>query len=106
MPRMPFLISMFGLFSFQMAAAQPEEVAGLMQRNACTACHQLAARTVGPSWQEIAERYRDGSKTAEQLGQSIKKGSSGVWGAVPMPPNAQLSDAELKSLADWILSGQ
>ena len=91
-----------GFLSLPLAHA---DVSQLLQNNACTACHQPAARTVGPSWQEIAQRYGDGSKSAEQLGSSIKSGSSGAWGVVPMPPQAQLSDSDATSIAEWILTG-
>ncbi|MNC49958.1 Cytochrome c-552 precursor [compost metagenome] len=89
------------LFSIPLAHA---DVTQMLQSNACTACHQPAARVVGPSWQEVAQRYNDGSKSAEQLAASIKSGGSGTWGAVPMPPQAQLSDADAGSIAKWILT--
>jgi cytochrome c len=75
----------------------------LTQRYACVACHQPDHRLVGPSWNEVAARYRDGSKTPAQLAASIKLGGSGKWGPVPMPPQASLSDAELLELATWVL---
>lgn len=86
------------------SAAQAQDMTSLLQANACSACHQAEARLVGPSWKEIADRYRDGSKTAAQLSESIKNGSSGTWGAVPMPPQAQLNDADRLSIAEWILT--
>ncbi|CAD5105896.1 c-type cytochrome [Zestomonas carbonaria] len=97
-------ITIIGLLFFQAVNAQQDDVSALMQRNACTGCHQPTVRTVGPSWQEVAERYRDGSKTAAQLGERIRKGGSGAWGAVPMPPQAQLSQADLENIAAWILA--
>lgn len=87
-----------------MPAAHAQDMTSLLQANACSACHQAEARMVGPSWKEIADRYRDGSKTAAQLSESIKNGGSGTWGAVPMPPQAQLNDADRLSIAEWILS--
>ena len=90
-----------GLLTLPMAHA---DVTQFLHNNACTACHQPAVRAVGPSWQEIAQRYGDGSKNAEQLGSSIKSGSSGSWGAIPMPAQAQLSDADATSIAEWILT--
>lgn len=77
----------------------------LVQRNSCTACHQPAARVVGPSWKQITEKYSDGKLTAEQLAESIKRGSTGKWGAMPMPPQAQVSDADLKTIAQWLIDG-
>ncbi|QHF47969.1 cytochrome C [Pseudomonas sp. S35] len=77
----------------------------LVQKNACIACHQSATRVVGPSWKEITEKYSDGKVTAEQLAASIKGGSSGRWGVMPMPPQAQVSDADLTVIAQWLLDG-
>lgn len=87
-----------------MSAGQAQDMTSLLQANACSACHQAEARVVGPSWKEIADRYRDGSKTAAQISESIKNGSSGTWGAVPMPPQPQVSDADRLSIAEWILT--
>ncbi|RMH86007.1 cytochrome C [Pseudomonas sp. AOB-7] len=101
MHKIPTLAVACGLLSLPLAHA---DVTQLLQSNACTACHQPAARVVGPSWQEVAQRYGDGSKSAEQLAASIKSGGSGSWGAVPMPPQTQLSDADASSIAEWILT--
>ncbi|WP_394792186.1 c-type cytochrome [Rhodoferax sp.] len=77
----------------------------LAQKNACVACHQPAARTVGPSWKEISGRYGAGQGTATQLAASIKSGSSGKWGAMPMPAQAQVSEADAQTLAQWLIDG-
>ena len=77
----------------------------LAQKYACVACHQPAVKVVGPSWKEIGARYGDGKGTAAQLAASIKAGSSGKWGAMPMPPQAQVPDADLQALAQWVLDG-
>lgn len=76
----------------------------LAQKNACMACHAVATKVVGPAYQVVAKKYK-GQKDAEAMvTASIKKGGSGKWGAVPMPPQAALSDADAKALAKWILS--
>ncbi|MDB0543755.1 cytochrome C [Ralstonia solanacearum] len=75
----------------------------LASRYACVACHQPATKTVGPSWTDIAAKYADGSKSAEQLAACVKRGGSGHWGAVPMPAQAALSDADAVTLAKWVL---
>lgn len=77
----------------------------LAQRYACVACHQPAVKVVGPSWKEIGARYGEGKGTAAQLAASIKSGSSGKWGPMPMPAQAQVPDADLQSLAQWVLDG-
>lgn len=76
----------------------------LAQKYNCTACHQPKTKTVGPSWQDIARKYAAQKDAATQMSTKIKKGGSGVWGPVPMPPNPQVSDADLKTLVSWILT--
>jgi cytochrome c len=77
----------------------------LAQKYACVACHQPTAKVVGPSWKDIGAKYGEGKATAAQLAASIKAGSAGKWGAMPMPPQAQIPDADLQSLAQWVLDG-
>ena len=76
----------------------------LAKKHACLACHNVDKKVVGPSYKEVAAKYR-GDKAAEtKLFESVKKGSSGKWGQVPMPPNAAVPDADIKALVKWILS--
>lgn len=75
----------------------------LAQKNACLACHAVDKKLVGPSYQDVAKKYA--GKSADELAKSIKAGGSGKWGAVPMPAQAALSDADAKTLATWILGG-
>lgn len=84
-----------------LAAQASDALAG---RYACVACHTAERKLVGPSWKEVASRYADGSKDGAALGASIKAGGSGKWGNVPMPAQPTLSDADAKTLADWILA--
>ena len=77
----------------------------LAQKNACMGCHAVATKVLGPAYQEVAKKYA-GQKDAEaNLVKSIKGGGVGKWGQVPMPAQAQLSDADAKKLAAWILGG-
>jgi cytochrome c len=77
----------------------------LAKKNACTACHAVDKKLVGPAYQEVAKKYA-GQKDAEaNLVKSIKAGGSGKWGPVPMPAQAALSEADAKTLAAWILAG-
>jgi cytochrome c len=77
----------------------------LAKKYACTACHQAAVKVVGPAWKDIAAKYADGSVTAVQLAATVKKGSAGKWGAMAMPAQSQVPDADAQSLATWILQG-
>jgi cytochrome c len=76
----------------------------LAKKHACFACHTVDKKLVGPSYKEVAVKYR-GDKGAEaKLFEKVKKGGTGVWGQVPMPPNAAVPDADIRSLVKWILS--
>ncbi len=76
----------------------------LAQKSACMSCHQLAKKVVGPSYQDVAKKYKGDAKAADHIVTVIKKGGKGVWGPVPMPPHPQVSDENAKKLADWILA--
>lgn len=70
----------------------------------CMACHAVDKKLVGPSYKEVAAKYAKDKGAADKLATKILKGGSGVWGAVPMPANTQVSEAEAKKLAAWVLS--
>lgn len=88
------------------AAALPAH-AGLemAQKHACTACHAADKKIVGPSYQEVAKKYAGQKDAVAMLSESIRKGGSGKWGPVPMPAQPNLTDAEVRSLATWVLAG-
>jgi cytochrome c551/c552 len=65
-------------------------------------CHQVAKKVVGPSFQDVAKKYKGDAKAADHIVTVIKKGGKGVWGPVPMPPHPQVSDENAKKLADWV----
>jgi cytochrome c len=70
----------------------------------CMACHAVEKKVVGPSYKEVAAKYKTDKAAAGKLAEKIIKGGSGAWGAVPMPANAQVNDAEAKKLVAWILT--
>jgi cytochrome c len=78
--------------------------ADLAKANGCTNCHTVDKKLVGPALKDIAAKYKDDPKAEAYLADKIKKGSNGVWGPVPMPPNSQVSDANAKALAAWVLT--
>lgn len=70
----------------------------------CMACHAIDKKLVGPAYKEVAKKF-GGQKDAEAtLINAVLKGSSGVWGPIPMPANANVNADEAKKLVDWILS--
>ncbi|MBC7618880.1 MAG: c-type cytochrome [Candidatus Saccharibacteria bacterium] len=70
----------------------------------CMACHAVDKKLVGPAFKEIAAKYKSDKTAVDKLALKVMKGGSGVWGAVPMPANPQVNDAEAKKLVAWILS--
>lgn len=79
--------------------------AALAQKNGCLACHQVDKKVVGPSYKDIAAKYKgaDEAKIAE-LATKVKAGGVGVWGQIPMPPNAKVTPEDAKTLVQWILT--
>ncbi|MSQ54037.1 MAG: c-type cytochrome [Betaproteobacteria bacterium] len=77
----------------------------LAKKYACTTCHVVkGAKTVGPTYADVAKKYAGQKGVEDTLAAKIKKGGSGVWGQVPMSPNPNVPDADVKALVTWILS--
>jgi len=70
----------------------------------CMACHATDKKMVGPAYKDVAKKYAADAKAVDLLAAKIQKGGSGVWGAIPMPPNANVNADEAKKLATWIMS--
>jgi cytochrome c len=86
---------------FSNAAFASEQLA--REKN-CLACHAVDNKLVGPGYKEVAAKYKGDKSAEDKLAQKIMKGGSGVWGQIPMPANPQVSAAEAKTLAKWVLS--
>jgi cytochrome c len=76
----------------------------LIKKNGCAACHANDKKVVGPAYVEVAAKYKGDAGALAKLTEKVKKGGSGVWGPVPMPPNAAVPDAELKTIVTYILA--
>ncbi len=76
----------------------------LLKKSGCTACHSIDKKLVGPPYVEVAAKYKGDAGAAAKLADKVKKGGSGVWGQVPMPPNPQVSDADIKTMVTYILT--
>ncbi|RQO38905.1 cytochrome C' [Variovorax sp. KBW07] len=70
----------------------------------CMSCHAVERKVLGPSFKDVAAKYKDDKGAVDTLASKIMKGGSGVWGPVPMPANNQVSEADAKKLAAWVLS--
>jgi cytochrome c len=79
--------------------------ADLAKNNNCMACHAVDKKIVGPAYKDVAKKYAGQADAEATLAKSIKAGGSGKWGPIPMPAQAQLSDADAKTLAAWVLAG-
>lgn len=75
----------------------------LAQQKNCMACHATDKKLVGPSYKDVAAKYAGQKDAVDKLTQKVLKGGSGVWGAVPMPANPQVSEAEAKQLVQWVM---
>lgn len=82
------------------AQASPE----LAEKSACLNCHAMDKKMVGPAFKDIAAKYKDRKDAQAYLAEKLTKGSSGVWGPVPMPGMPQLAAADVKTLVTWVLA--
>ena len=85
------------------AAVVPEGM-GLMTKSDCMTCHNATAKIVGPSFADIAAKYPNTPENINKLSMTVINGSSGVWGAVPMPAHAGLSKPDAEKMTGYILS--
>lgn len=76
----------------------------LAQSSGCTVCHGVDKKVIGPSYKEVADKYRNDKTAAAGLFQKAKAGGKGVWGDMPMPPNPHVKDEDIKTIVQWILS--
>ena len=99
------LIVAVGLaFTIGLQAADPAAAEELARRSNCMACHTIDKNLIGPAFKEISAKYKGQKDAAAMLGDKVKKGSTGVWGQIPMPPNGQVGDEDIKTLVEWMLA--
>jgi len=98
------LLGLLGFsFGFGFTAPALADLALATSKN-CMSCHAVDRKVLGPSFKDVAAKYKDDKGAADMLATKIIKGGSGVWGQIPMPANNQVSEADAKKLAAWILS--
>jgi cytochrome c len=100
MKMLAVVLVMGGLVSGSVFAAPVDD---LLKAKNCMACHAVDKKVVGPAYKDVAAKYKGNKDAVALLAGKIQKGGAGVWGAVPMPPNA-VTAAEAKLLATWVLS--
>ncbi|MDO8305233.1 c-type cytochrome [Herminiimonas sp.] len=78
--------------------------ADLAKAKNCMACHSVTNKVLGPAFKDVGAKYAGQKGAEDKLVQKVLKGGSGVWGTVPMPANAQLNEADARTLVKWVLS--
>jgi len=101
-PAFSRLGSFISLFTSGEAAARADY--DLVVKKNCLACHQVDKRKYGPNFKEIAAKYADRKNAADVLAKKIRRGGTGVWGQDVMPAQPQVSAAESRALATYVLS--
>ena len=101
MKRFALVLAAAAAIPVSLPAQAQEELA---KKHACLACHAVDKKLVGPAYKDVAAKYRGDASAEAKLVEKVKKGSQGTWGQVPMPPNANVPDADVRALVKWILS--
>jgi cytochrome c len=105
---MKSIVTLFAAAAVALAAnahgADAKSAEALAQQSGCLACHTVDKKLVGPSYKEIADRYRKDKGAEANLLKKVKEGGKGVWGDIPMTPNAHVKDQDIKTIVQWILS--
>ncbi|EJL93302.1 cytochrome c551/c552 [Herbaspirillum sp. CF444] len=99
-----FIASAVLAFGFSAQAFAQAAPADLAKSKNCMACHAVQTKIVGPAFKDVAAKYKGQKDAEDKLTQKVLKGGSGVWGAIPMPANAQVSEAEARTLVKWVLT--
>lgn len=95
------MLAAAAVLPFTAQAAAPAALA----KFGCTGCHGMDNKIVGPGFKEIAAKYKGNAAAKADLTKSIKAGSAGKWGPIPMPAQAALSDADVTAVVDWLIAG-
>jgi len=90
------------MLAFPVSASQSNEE--LAEKSGCLGCHSIDEKVVGPSYLDVAAKYKGQKDAPSVLFQKVRTGGSGVWGTVAMPPNKKVSDKDLKKIIAWILA--
>jgi cytochrome c len=85
-------------------AADAKAGDALTKASGCLACHAVDKKLIGPSYKDVADRYRNDKGAEAMLVKKVKEGGKGVWGDIPMAPNAHVKDEDIKTMVQWILS--
>ena len=99
-----FAAAVFSVSAFAQTGIDVKAATHVGELYACLECHNPTMKVLGPSFKDIAAKYRDDKTAMDKLSAKVKKGGVGVWGEIAMPPAAAIKDDELKLVLSWILS--
>ncbi|SDQ22576.1 cytochrome c [Paraburkholderia fungorum] len=107
MKRVGFIVSAAVMLVVATSAYAADAPRGqsIANANACMGCHAVDRKLVGPSFQQIAAKYKGDAQAPTKLARKVKDGGSGVWGMIPMPAHQSMSDADIRTVVDWVLAG-
>lgn len=100
---MKSLLVVVGVALVVSGVARAQSADDLLKKHACTACHAIDKKLVGPAYIDVANKYRGDAKAPAMLMEKVKKGGVGNWGQIPMPPNAAVPDADIKTMVTYVL---
>jgi cytochrome c len=105
-PMRTFLLFTSGLLLACGAAHAVDEAVALelAKNNGCLSCHSAKEKIVGPAYSAVADKYKDDKDAVASLVQSIQNGSKGKWGRIPMPAHPSMTAADIKTLAQWVMT--
>jgi cytochrome c len=104
MKKLVSALAIGGLAAFAAAPASAQNVEEMLKKYACLSCHAIDKKLVGPAYKDVAKKYAGQAGVEKTLAEKVKKGGQGVWGQIPMPPNATVPDADLAAMIKFILS--
>ena len=101
--KLHFLAARFAALLLMVGSEMAYANEALARQNNCMACHAIGSALVGPSYKDVAAKYKGDAEAAAKLIKSIREGGTGKWGQMAMPPQSQLSEANARKLATWVL---
>jgi len=93
-----------GVLAGAAAPALASDAPSLARNNQCLSCHKVDVKALGPSFKEVAAKYKGDPAAHARLSEMVRAGGKGVWGVVPMPPNKSMSDDDINTVVSWILA--
>ena len=103
---LPSMLKVLVLAAASLMACNSFANEALARKSDCLGCHAVAVKLVGPAFKDVAAKYEGQSDAVERLTESIRNGSVGKWGDMPMPAHPKLSAADTKKLAEWVLKAK